>query len=150
MTITVQLHPGTEAFDVCLLVFGGPGIPVLRDLSVTVQENSEQVCRNLTTKIICQNDEANDTVEGPIQDARRRISGQGVAGYYAHMEDLRSWMTDEEICANDITLMKGSSIWLTTLPLAEEGYVLSKREFFNAIHLRYRWQLKRLPSHCAC
>ena len=56
-------------------------------------------------------------------------------------------MTEEQIRANDIAQLKGSSIWLTALPLVEEGYVLSKREFFDAIYLRYRWQLKRLPSH---
>ena len=39
---------------------------------------------------------------------------------------------------------------MTALPLADEGYVLTKREFYDAIYLRYRWQLKRLPSHCAC
>ena len=100
--------------------------------------------------MICQNDEAIDTVEEPVQGVRRRISGKGVAGYQTQLEDLRSRMTDEEICANNIALMEGSSIWLTTLSLAEEGYVLSKREFFDAIHLCYRWQLKCLPSHCVC
>ncbi len=59
-------------------------------------------------------------------------------------------MTEEQIRANDIAQLKGSSIWLTALLLVEEGYVLSKREFFDAIYLRYRWQLKRLPSHCVC
>ena len=46
--------------------------------------------------------------------------------------------------------MKGSSSWLTALPLTNEGYVLTKREFFDAIYPRYRWQLKRLPTNCAC
>ena len=46
--------------------------------------------------------------------------------------------------------MKGSSSLLMALPLTNEGYVLTKREFFYAIYLHYRWQLKHLPSYCTC
>ena len=46
--------------------------------------------------------------------------------------------------------MKGASAWLTALPLKEEGYVLNKRELYDALYLRYRWDLKRLPTKCAC
>ena len=59
-------------------------------------------------------------------------------------------MNDEQIRANDLAQMKGSSSWLTALPLTNEGYVLTKREFFDAICPRQRWQLKRQPSYCAC
>ena len=48
-------------------------------------------------------------------------------------------MSSEQLRANDIAQMKGSSSWLTALPLKQEGYVLSKRhyEFFDALALRY-------------
>ena len=46
--------------------------------------------------------------------------------------------------------MKGSSSWLTALPIKKEGYVLSKRQFFDALALRYHWRMKRLPLNCAC
>ena len=46
--------------------------------------------------------------------------------------------------------MKGSSSWLTSLPLKEENYTLNKREFYDAVSLRYRWTLKNLPLSCAC
>ena len=46
--------------------------------------------------------------------------------------------------------MKGASSWLTSLPLQQEGYVLNKREFFDSLALRYRWDLKRLPTNCVC
>ena len=36
------------------------------------------------------------------------------------------------------------------MPLKDEGYELNKREFFDAVQLRYRWGLKRLPLNCAC
>ena len=59
-------------------------------------------------------------------------------------------MTKEQLRGNDLAQMKGASAWLTSLPLKDEGYVLNKREFFDSIYLRYRWDLKRLPINCAC
>jgi hypothetical protein len=46
--------------------------------------------------------------------------------------------------------MKGASSWLTSLPIKAENYHLNKREFYDAIALRYRWRMKFLPSICAC
>ena len=40
---------------------------------------------------------------------------------------------------------KGSSSWLTTLPLEKYGFHLSKSEFRDAIALRYGWLPERLP-----
>ena len=59
-------------------------------------------------------------------------------------------MNKEGLRANDLAQMKGGSSWLTSLPLKEEGYALNKREFFDAVTIRYRWQLKRVPLNCAC
>ena len=59
-------------------------------------------------------------------------------------------MTKQEIRANDVAQLKGASAWLTALPLKDEGYVLNKREFFDAVRMRYKWELKRLPLNCAC
>ena len=45
---------------------------------------------------------------------------------------------------------KGSSVWLVALPLQEQGFNLSKREFRNAVKLRYDWLFDDMPSACAC
>ena len=45
---------------------------------------------------------------------------------------------------------KGSSSWLTALPLADFGFSLSKGEFQDALNLRYGWTPPRLPSLCVC
>ena len=39
---------------------------------------------------------------------------------------------------------------MVALPLKEEGFSLNKREFFDALYMRYRWEMKRLPINCAC
>ena len=45
---------------------------------------------------------------------------------------------------------KGSSIWLTSLPLDEFGFSLHKRAFSDAIALRYGWTLPNTPTQCDC
>ena len=45
---------------------------------------------------------------------------------------------------------KGVSNWLTTLPIKDLGYELTKQEFWDAIRVRYDWPLDRIPSKCAC
>ena len=40
---------------------------------------------------------------------------------------------------------KGSSVWLTVLPLQEQGFNLSKREFRNAVKLCYDWPFDDIP-----
>ena len=59
-------------------------------------------------------------------------------------------MSREQIRVNDLAQMKGASAWLNALPLKDEGYTLNKREFFDAIALRYRWTLRRTPINCGC
>ena len=40
-----------------------------------------------------------------------------------------------------LTSVKCSSLWLTALPLQEQGFFLNKQEFRDALCLRYGWQL---------
>ena len=49
-----------------------------------------------------------------------------------------------------ISTEKGASSWLSTLPIQEHGFALHKGAFRDALCLRYGWQPKHLPSHCAC
>ena len=52
--------------------------------------------------------------------------------------------------ANEISMEKGASNWLTAIPLEGKDFHLNKREFWDAVNLRYTWPLTRLPSRCAC
>ena len=45
---------------------------------------------------------------------------------------------------------KGTSAWLTTLPLKTHGFWLSKRDFQDALALRYDWLLADTPVTCVC
>ena len=50
----------------------------------------------------------------------------------------------------DLSSEKGSSVWLTVAPLYELGFNLNKREFRDAIQLRYDWPIEDIPTRCVC
>ena len=63
---------------------------------------------------------------------------------------LRSTLSDEQKRLNELNREQGASSWLTTIPLSEEGYDLTKQLFWDLIRIRYGWTLTRLPSNCEC
>ena len=52
--------------------------------------------------------------------------------------------------AVDLAQEKGASSWLTSLPLDEFGFSLSKWAFRDALALRYGWQPSNIPNYCDC
>ena len=52
--------------------------------------------------------------------------------------------------AFDAASERGASCWLTTLPIAENGFASSKGEFHDALCLRFGWQPVNLPQTCVC
>ena len=45
---------------------------------------------------------------------------------------------------------RGTSTWLTALPLVSHGFDLTRREFYDALCLRYGWEPAKMPTTCAC
>ena len=64
--------------------------------------------------------------------------------------EIRSDLSAQFQRVMDLSSEPGASSWLTALPLAEQGFHLSKQEFWDALHLRYNWKLENIPSHCVC
>ena len=52
--------------------------------------------------------------------------------------------------ALELAQEKGSSLWLTSMPIKEFGFDLHKTAFLDALSLRYCWQPSRLPTLCDC
>ena len=128
---------------------GGLGIPIYQEDCTREYENSRKVTQLLTPKIVAQeeryehNREREREIEREIRQARED-------SHQNKLESLRTQMSKAQLRANDIAQLKGASAWLTSLPLEEENFVLNKREFFDALALRFRWELKRLPINCLC
>ena len=64
------------------------------------------------------------------------------------LQKLRSTFSDEQKRLNELNREQGASSWLTTIPLSEEGYDLTKQLFWDLIRIRYGWTHTRLPSNC--
>ena len=52
--------------------------------------------------------------------------------------------------AGELATEKGSSNWLTVIPLEELDYNMNKKKFRDAIKLRYDWEITDTPMICAC
>ena len=129
---------------------GGLGIISPVDTSDFEHESSTTSTARLTDAILNQErmlpegfSEISKQARALTKSKRRKIQSDKV-------EELRSRMTTEQKRQNEINCESGASNWLTALPIEEKGYHLTKREFWDAVKLRYGWPLPRLPSKCAC
>ncbi len=59
-------------------------------------------------------------------------------------------MTEDEKHTISFLCEKGTSCWLTTLPLADENFVLNRMDFRDALKLRYSLPMPNMPSKCVC
>ena len=63
---------------------------------------------------------------------------------------IRCSLSDKKLKSSDIRQETSPSIWLSMLPLKDEGYCLNKQEFSDLVKLRYGWSQSRLPTQCIC
>ena len=61
------------------------------------------------------------------------------------LEDLRNSLPEKTKRAVDLTAEKGASCWMTVIPVKEMDLNLNKREFKDAVNLRYDWQINDVP-----
>ena len=59
-------------------------------------------------------------------------------------------LPDKTQRAVDLAWEKGASNWLTVIPLKDMDFDLNKREFRDAVRLRYDWPIPDQPSVCVC
>ena len=125
---------------------GGLGIKIMTDNAQSEYNNSINVTQNLT-KSILGNEMANDssmkTKKEKIRKARQTTQKQ-------QLDDIRSRMNESQQRINEANQETGSYNWLLTLPLIEFNYNLNKEQFWDALRLRYSWNIPRTPTECAC
>ena len=64
------------------------------------------------------------------------------------LEDLRNSLPEKTKRAVDLAAKKGASSWMTVIPAKEMELNLNKREFKDAVNLRYDWQISDVPNVC--
>ena len=66
------------------------------------------------------------------------------------LEQVKNSLPTKAKRAVGLAAEKGSSNWLTVIPIKELDYNLNKKEFRDAIKLRYDWEITDKPMLCAC
>ena len=67
-----------------------------------------------------------------------------------NLEAVKNALPEKTKTPADLAAEKGASNWLTFIPVKDVDFTLTKREFKNAIYLRYDWQISDTPSTCGC
>ena len=70
--------------------------------------------------------------------------------YKQKKESLLEELNDQGKLMVQLASEKGSSSWLTALPLNDFGFCLNKKQFADTIALRYNLHMKDAPRTCAC
>ena len=88
--------------------------------------------------------------EALVKSAQNVTRSERIKELEERAEQIKQVAPQKTRRALELATEKGASVWLTVLPLQELGFTLNKREFRDAIKLRYDWPIDDLPSTCVC
>ena len=64
------------------------------------------------------------------------------------LEQVKNLLPTRTKRAIELATEKGASNWLTVIPIEDLNFNLNKREFKDAIKLRYDWDFTDTPTVC--
>ena len=151
-SITAQ-PPVNEALRNLLALpsrLGGMGIVNPVTMTATQYDASREITQPLVSLILQQNDRDLQKAQ-QVQHLKKRqlrLSRREKLKNTATsvLSELPNSLRQCAIAAQE----KGVSSWLAALPLEQHGFSLSKREFYDALALRYGWPVCGVPQSCAC
>ena len=112
-------------------------------------EASKQVTAHLVNSIIAQESTftadptANNLAKAAVRKARSERQTDETKRVYDQLQPTAHRLLE---CASET----GASSWISTLPVEEHGFCLSKGAFRDAISLCYGWTIQNVSSTCAC
>ena len=129
---------------------GGMGFIIPSETCRQQYQNSRQITAATTEKvkygenIFSRNDKESTKIKTNIKNNKRKNDAD-------QLEDLKHKITSRSTlrsiqAANE----NGDSIWLTVLPIKQNGFFLDKQAFWDATHIRYDMPLERIPTSCEC
>ena len=127
---------------------GGLGIPILTQKAVTDCKSSIDISSHIVDVIVSQGTEisSKETIK-QVRHVRTEIIND------LHIQEREKVISELDNGMKRVLSQnceKGTSSWLTMLPLKEQGFNLTKDEFRDVLALRYNRKIKNLPSKCAC
>ena len=127
---------------------GGLGFTDPVVTSSSEYEASIKVTNPLVRRIVEQEHQPPDASE--IQTLQLSTRKQKDDCLSERLEQVKNSLPTKAKRAVELATEKGSSNWLTVIPLKELDYNLNKKEFRDAIKLRYDWEITDTPMLCAC
>ena len=132
---------------------GGIGLPSFSaaansELSASKEMTQTQVAEILHQSVPHQMPDTATVHKAAVQ-ARNIAKGRRRKEQKLQLKTLRDTSTIDKRRL-ELLSAKGASSWLTVLPLKEHGFLLSRRDFRDALALRYDWQLESVPVNCVC
>ena len=128
---------------------GGLGITNMSQTAELEYENSLIMTEQLT-KLIYEQTDIMTLDQKKKEDALKEVDMKKTMYYDTKRARIYARMQTHEQRIIDLASEKGASSWLTSLPLADFGFVLNKQEFHDAILLRYNFKVKGVAATCTC
>ena len=106
---------------------------------------TEQLQSNITNQVRHNNVDTDE-----IKKTKAKIKSEKCEMFKRKLEAIKEKVSDEKRKLIEINSETGASLWLSTLPIKDEGFQIDKQSFWDLIKIRYNHQLDRLPKFCAC
>ena len=128
---------------------GGMGLINPQEIRSEQQESSAILCKPLMALVLEQQGDAMQA-QNNQRIAKRRRKQELREKQQKRAEDvIASLPHAQQKCAN-AAQEKGTSAWLAAVPVKRLGFTLHKSAFWDAVSLRYGWQLRFAPQTCRC
>ena len=134
---------------------GGIALPSFLQLGLSELLNSREVVKHQVQNILHQNvvdwlPLTAKEIQEEAMSARKVAYQQRRRHEAARCQEIVERSGSELSRRLEQLTAKGASSWLTAMPISEHGLHLSKRDFRDALALRYGWQLRDMPGRCTC
>ena len=129
--------------------YGGLGIPCLHE-EAEFEFNTSITISDQLAKLIIAQSSVLTLDEQEMCSTRSSVKSSRSTRIKNMADSLDQRLSPEQLRTVTLARDKGASGWLNVLPLEDEGYVLNKEEFRDALALRYNKSIPNLPSQCLC
>ena len=126
---------------------GGMNIPNPTKYSDSQYSGSRQISASLASLI---EQQSNDFCILNLQSAKSDIHWLKRQHLSSVADSVKSRLDPLLQRIVGLNSMKCSFLWLTALPIQEQGFRLNNQEFWDALNLRFGWQLYDVSIHCVC
>ena len=129
---------------------GGLGVVILSEVADKMYRSSVKVTEPLKKSIRTKEKADEVEIDGEMNRLAKEVKNNNKELHQLNTEEVYKEVNANVRKALSLAKQKGSSLWLNTIPVEENGFVLHKGAFQDAIALRYGWRPSGMPSLCAC